>query len=138
MRQGGGRGISLGMRIIPKGLAGIVPIEIPIKRSPHAILIDDDNLVHMTWLESAREKRSELLTFKSPKEFFDAASNLEPSTPIYIDSDLGDGLKGEIIAKDIYALGFQNIYLASGHSREHFAISSMPWIRDVVGKDPAL
>jgi hypothetical protein len=132
------RCLELGVRIIPKGLAGIVPIEFTVKRTPNAVLIDDDSLVHLTWLESARENHAELMTFKSPQDFFDAAPDLEPNTPIYIDSDLGRGLKGEVVAKDIYSLGFENIYLASGFPAEHFPAHEFPWIRNFVGKEPAV
>jgi signal transduction histidine kinase len=132
---------ALDMKIVPKGLAGIAPVEISTvrpKRTPKAVLIDDDTLVRLTWLESARETQSELLAFKTPQEFFDAAPDLEPNTPIYIDSDLGLGVKGELIAKDIFALGFENIYLASGFPKEHFTRHDLTWVRDVVGKDPVV
>jgi hypothetical protein len=108
------------------------------KRAPKAVLIDDDHLVRLTWLESAKEAKSELLAFTSPEEFFNAAHDLEPNTPIYIDSDLGLEQKGERIAKEIFALGFENIYLASGLPKEHFSHADLTWVRDVVGKDPAV
>ncbi|HAF95740.1 MAG: hypothetical protein A2X34_10535 [Elusimicrobia bacterium GWC2_51_8] len=56
------------------------------------------------------------------------------STPIYIDSELGEGVKGEDIAKTIHACGFETIYLETGHPPERFA--GMPWIKEVISKDP--
>ena len=53
---------------------------------------------------------------------------------IYVDSNLGNGVKGEEIAKQISDLGFENIYLCTGYRSSDFA--KMPWIKDILGKDP--
>jgi hypothetical protein len=37
-------------------------------------------------------------------------------------------------AKDLHALGFSEIYLATGHQASLFG--SMPWIKSIVGKEP--
>ncbi|MBF0104292.1 MAG: hypothetical protein HQM16_03085 [Deltaproteobacteria bacterium] len=70
----------------------------------------------------------------NPDDFFKQADQFSKDTPVYIDSSLGDGVKGEAVAKAIYALGFKKIYLATGYKKDHFG--EMPWITDVVGKAP--
>jgi signal transduction histidine kinase len=99
-----------------------------------AVLIDDDALVHMTWKVAARTKGIALKAFKSPDDFLANLETFPKDTPIYIDSDLGSGIKGEDIAKTIHAKGFATIYLETGHSPGSF--QKMPWIKEVISKDP--
>ena len=51
-----------------------------------------------------------------------------------IDSDLGDGIKGEEIARTIYEKGFKTIYLETGHPPGSFP--KMPWIKEIISKEP--
>ncbi len=104
--------------------------------SPHAVLIDDDPLVHTCWQLVAKQEDAELLGVHSAREFFQIAPQLNRNTPIYIDSDLGPGLSGEWIAKEIYALGFKELHLQTG--RDPLSFGTMPWIKTVAGKDPPI
>jgi len=140
------------IRMIPKGLAGLVPItaassvqrianseEIEKKTidstpaSGVEVLLDDDALVHMTWKMSARNNGITLKAFKAPVEFLSSLEAFPKDTPIYLDSELGEGLKGEDIAKDLWEKGFTGIYLETGHPPERF--SHLPWLK-VIGKEP--
>jgi hypothetical protein len=56
------------------------------------------------------------------------------STAIYIDSNLGNGEKGEKLASRIYDSGFRNIYIATGDHPDRF--SSLPQIKGIVGREP--
>ncbi|MBI4655550.1 MAG: hypothetical protein HY746_02260, partial [Elusimicrobia bacterium] len=51
-----------------------------------------------------------------------------------IDSELGDGIKGEDIAKTLNEKGFSNIYLETGHPAENFA--HLSFIKKVISKEP--
>ena len=51
---------------------------------------------------------------------------------MYIDSDLGKGLKGEELSKGIFDLGFKNIYLATGKRKVDIKVPY--WIKKVQGK----
>ncbi|HAH31590.1 MAG TPA: hypothetical protein DCL44_04685 [Elusimicrobia bacterium] len=143
----------LQMRMIPKGLAGLVPVTAEnrgerigereetakqaIGSTPASgveVLLDDDALVHMTWKMAARTNGIILKAFKAPADFLSSLETFPKDTPIYIDSELGEGIKGEDIAKTIHARGFKTIYLETGHQPEHFA--GMPWITKVLSKDP--
>ncbi|HBA60378.1 MAG TPA: hypothetical protein DCZ92_06105 [Elusimicrobia bacterium] len=98
-----------------------------------AILLDDDMLVHMNWKMAAKAAGVEFKAYKTPPEFYAAIEALPKDTPIYIDSELGDGLKGEDIAKDLHAKGFTALTMATGHAPEKFA--AHPWLK-VAGKKP--
>ncbi|OGR98493.1 MAG: hypothetical protein A2V88_05980 [Elusimicrobia bacterium RBG_16_66_12] len=140
--------LRLKARMIPKGLAGFVPIQVqretgagecgPVGESERldAVLIDDDALTRMNWKMAATQ------VGKSFKAYADAASFLadldadaiSTDTPIYIDSNLSDGVKGEDVAREIRRRGFLEIRLATGHAPSTFP--AMPHIREIVGKTP--
>lgn len=125
--------LRLNVRMIPKGLAGFVPIAHPLSQRPDAVLIDDDHLVHTVWKVAARTNGKALDAFSTPREFLASVGRLDKSTPIYVDSKLGEGVRGEEFAKELHEQGFKNLYLATGHHA--VALPTMPWIKEVVGKD---
>ena len=99
-----------------------------------AVLIDDDLLIHLTWKSVAKAAGKSLLCFASVDEFIKNTQNLPRDTVIYVDSNLGKGIKGEVAAEKISELGFAHICLATGYSADSF--SKFPWIKQIVGKDP--
>lgn len=125
----------LGLKIIPKSF---VP-HIIIKNSdnpkdPAIILIDDDEMIRAAWTLAATSSGTPLSTFASSDEFHQVINNYTKQTLIYIDSDLGNSKKGELYAKELYDLGYTEIYLATGHSRDLF--EKIWWIKSIVGKEP--
>ena len=98
-----------------------------------AVLLDDDMLVHMNWKLAAKAAGVVLKAYKIPEDFTAGIETLAKDTPIYIDSDLGDGIKGENIAKELHAKGFTGLTMATGHGPEEFA--HLPWLK-VTGKEP--
>ena len=129
------RASSLGVRILPKSLAPFVPIEIEKKSVKyHAVLIDDDELVRMTWRMAANEQGKDLVCFSDPSEFFAVAAKINPSTPIYVDVSLGNGVRGEDVAQRASELGFTEIRLATGY--EASALQVPPCVQSVISKDP--
>lgn len=123
------------LKLIPKGMAGFVPIAVeqPLK-SVDAILIDDDPLIHMMWAASARRHGLRLDLFSSSAEFRTAVPSIDRATSVYIDSSLSGGEKGEALAKELSEMGFTELYLATGYSPEQFP--PMPWIKGILGKEP--
>gem|GEM_PF-1623206 len=156
----------LGVSLIPKGLAGFVPMAVSgvlnassnradsengqftrgsevissSERPPmDAILIDDDELVHLSWRYAAKRVGRTLVGFKDADSFFSASGQLDRCVPLYIDSCLGKGtdgrdVLGQEIARRVSEMGFQEIYLATGLAPE--SLGAMPWIKGVRGKDP--
>jgi FixJ family two-component response regulator len=97
-----------------------------------AILIDDDELVRLVWQFQAKEAGVQLLTYNDPNEVDFLAVNLD--TPIYLDSELENGVKGENVAHKLHLQGFQNIYLATGYNPEDF--KHLTFLKGVIGKSP--
>ena len=98
------------------------------------ILIDDDKLVHINWRMYCEKNGFSFHGFKSIAEFLKVAQTFDKSTRIYIDSNLGDGIKGEIESEKIYLLGFLNLYIATGYEKRD--IDKPAWIKEVYSKSP--
>ncbi|MEW6057487.1 MAG: hypothetical protein AB1540_12820 [Bdellovibrionota bacterium] len=99
-----------------------------------AVLLDDDFLVHMTWKMVAKRLGKNLTVFESVEKLRENLAHIPKSTPVYIDSGLGNGVRGEDIAQQLFKDGYQNLYLATGRSLEE--LPELPWIKKVVGKEP--
>ena len=87
----------------------------------------------MTWEMSAEEHGVDLQAFTDPAEFLSMLDNFPKDIPLYIDSDLGEKIKGESIAVELKEKGFSNICLATAHPPEKFA--HLPWLK-VITKEP--
>ena len=98
------------------------------------VLIDNDNLIHALWQRECKKHDIEINTFFSIASFCESASDFESETPIFLDSDLGDGIKGEKDGVKIFELGFSNITLQTGHDPHDLDIPN--WISAVQGKRP--
>jgi signal transduction histidine kinase len=118
-----------------KGTA--VLIELPraaVRRAGGTVvLLDDDMLVHMNWKLAAKAAGFELKAYKTPEDFAAGLAGLPKDTPIFIDSDLGNDIKGEDLAKDLHEKGFTDLTMATGHGPEKFA--GLAWLK-VSGKEP--
>ena len=60
--------------------------------------------------------------------------NLKLVTVSIEDSDLGEEIKGEYIAKNLYDQGYKNVYLATGYHPSDF--DHLKWLKGVIGKTP--
>lgn len=129
-------------RLIPKGLAGSVPMSVD-SASPaeahererlDAALIDDDPLTRMVWENAASDLGKRLRTFSTLAEFFKAADGFDRATPVYVDSNLGGGVEGAEESRRIHEMGFGEIYLATGRDPGQF--TRFTHLRGVIGKEP--
>jgi hypothetical protein len=77
----------------------------------------------------------ELDCFYTIVEFIKVATDYVKNTKIFIDSNLADGIKGEIESEKIADLGFSELYLATGYSASD--IDKPSWIKEIVGKRAA-
>ena len=144
------------LKIVPKNIASSIPINIigaVMTIAPHAskkpaepisgekqkvdlVLIDDDNEVIAAWRDKAKHENKKLVTFSSIKAFLKEADQYDRKTKICVDSDLGNGIKGEIASEDIAKLGFKRIHLCTGYSSSPERFAKYPWIIGIQGKDP--
>lgn len=122
-----------GIKMIPKESVLNISVTFAKNETPKRIvLIDDDRFTHLNWKRSAKNNGIELLSFYSVEDFLNKSHVVDLDTPIYVDSNLGDGLKGEILSEAIYNNGFKNIILATGAKKEDITIPF--WIKKVQGK----
>lgn len=98
-----------------------------------AVLIDDDPLARLTWKTAAARAGKKFHGFASAGEFLAMVESIDRSTPVYIDAELGDGVKGDLESVKIHGLGFRDIFLATGHPPETF--TGLKHLRGVVGKE---
>lgn len=124
---------NLGIRILPKSMISSVSI-LPMKNYD-AVLIDDDELVHLIWRTFANEKGKTVGLFKTYEEFLIASTNIEREVNIYVDVNLGNGVDGIQSTLKIHDLGFTCIHLTTGYEAGSLEIPG--FIKGVVGKDPA-
>lgn len=130
----------LNIKLIPKSMAGLIPISIEKSKLKYDwILIDDDTLMQQTWNIQAREINVKFIGFLNFNEFKLNQDLFDLDSTIYIDSMLGRDsvgveIKGEHLAEEIFLSGFQHIYITTGQSPD--LIQKNKYIKGVLGKAP--
>lgn len=127
---------TLGMKIIPKFFAEHTRIDVLPKMTSASeiVFIDDYALLTEIWKESAENAGKSINVFTNPNDFIGNLNAYSKDTLIYIDSDLGDNLKGENVAKTLHEQNYRNIILTTGYPKENF--KHVTWVKDVVEKNP--
>ena len=123
-----------GIPLVDKGMVGFIPISIEQEGKPKVVLIDDDKIMHMGWQMEAKNHAIDLSCFFTIDDFLQVANEFPKTTDVFVDSNLGNDIKGEVESKKIADLGFQNIYLATGYAPKEF--EKPEWIKEVRGKKP--
>lgn len=128
--------ISLGIRMIPKHMIASISIENESTTSIiQYVLIDDDELVRMTWGISATNSNIKIDCYPDYETFSLKKHQYNLITAaIYIDSNLANNINGEDIAKTLFNDGFKNIYLATGYEKDRF--KDLTFLSGVQGKTP--
>jgi signal transduction histidine kinase len=116
----------------------IVKINIPIftiinNLESCIVLIENDELSSFNWSYKAKKKNLNFTAYKSPDDFFKNLNLYKKDTLFFIDSELDD-TKGEDIALKLFELGFTELYLTTGYSKDRF--SHLKFIKDVIDKTP--
>lgn len=123
----------LGVGIVPKSMAAFVPLSVvdpPLK--PDFILIDDDPLVQLSWRLAAESSNQSMLGYSNADGFFKNSDQFDLSVPVYVDVSLGEGISGEGVARKIFDLGFNNVFLTTGYEAERYR--HLTFLKGVVGK----
>ena len=97
------------------------------------ILLDNDELVSMTWELKAKKAKIDLFIFKNSNDLLNSINKFNHESQFYIDSEL-DSEKGEDVAFKLFNLGFNNLFICSGHPPEKF--SHLSYIKKVITKSP--
>lgn len=124
-----------GIQTFPKQMLNHLSLKVLVSPNrPGAVLIDDDSIVRAAWTQAANKAGSSVQTYPDVKAFLSDHENLDRRTHIYIDSYLGHGIKGEILAKTIYDLGFHEIHLTTAYSSTE--LPDFKWIKTIRSKTP--
>jgi len=124
--------LKLKMKMMPKPFVKIAFIN--ILKKVDLIFIDDDESMTDIWKDKAKLVGKNIDIFNNIRDFMHIFHLYDKNTLIYIDSSLGENLKGEDFAKVLYDHHYQNIILATGYDRESF--KKPYWLKDVVDKYP--
>lgn len=121
------------------GFGTTVSIQIPIKffeniKYLDLVFIDDEELHRTTWSFWAETENKTIKTFSSVTEFLSQADSFPKDVKIFLDSDLGDGTKGQDYGAAIKELGFKSVYLTTGYT--HIKPINAPDFDGIIGKDP--
>jgi len=131
------RCLKQGIKLLPKSLVNYVKvIKDSRERATLTVLIDDDKLIRYNWLSFCEKKGIPFKYFKSIEAFLEVADSIQKDAKIYIDSDLGNNIRGEVESEKIFKLGFKNLFLATGYEKEF--INKPKWILDVHSKSPEI
>jgi hypothetical protein len=63
----------------------------------------------------AESKNVKLYIFETYQQLKNKLPSLSQETLFYIDIELGDDINGINVAKELYQIGFRELYLATGH-----------------------
>jgi len=99
------------------------------------ILVDDDELVQLTWKITAKTKGIELIQYNCPTRLIEQMPQLDQSTPIYIDQNFtNDSIDGLSLAKTLYNAGFNSLHLVTGYESAEFEQTGI--FQSIGGKKP--
>ncbi len=120
--------LNVGTTIIIK-----LPLAEKIDEKETYILLDDDELVRITWNSRAKKAGLNLLTYSTSEDLLKSLNQLPKNSIFYIDSELGFE-KGEAVAKQLFDKGYLNLCMSTGHSKERF--DHLNYIQKVISKTP--
>ncbi len=127
--------LEIGVKVIPESMIEQIPIScgsLPV--SVDAVLLDDDELVHLVWDAVARRSGGNLIHYYEPEKFLDGIESLDRKSIIFLDAHLGNGVSGEGLVPKIHEMGFEKIYITTGYEAERF--DRISGLSGVVGKEP--
>ena len=122
--------LNSGIRLLPKTMIRSVPV---FSNDKKVVLIDDDELIQIGWRRSGKKMGYDVQTFTTIEDFLKSSTQFKKETPIFIDSNLGNGIRGEIESEKIHKLGFEKLYLATGYQKSEIKVPD--WILEVFSKN---
>lgn len=104
-----------GIKLLPKTIINYIKINVT---PPSVILIDDDKLIRVDWKTYFESTGTPFKSFATIDKFIEESSSIEKESIIYIDSSLGNGVRGEVESEKLYNLGFLNLFLSTGYQKD--------------------
>ncbi len=136
----------LGIKLLPKAMAPFLGELLYSKMTSRPatplssrekidfVLIDDDVLIREVWKQAAKHSGQRGLFFDSASSAqsflgsaqFIAENGLTKSTPIFVDFSLSPlDLSAREILESLHQLGYEELYVATGHDPSHPAVVSL-------------
>lgn len=116
------------------GKGTCVSLMLPIFNArPDFIFIDDSVYLTDAWKAQATLNHQHIVILNTITQVNRCIDYFDKDTLLYVDSHLGEDIKGEDFAKTLYEKGFKSIHLCTGMDASEF--SEMPWIKKIVGKE---
>ena len=103
-------------------------------RKYDAVVIDDDTLIHSAWKAASKQHGKTLVCFRSAEAFWAASELIDLDSRIFVDVNLGDGVRGEGVAEQLISEGYTCVYLSTGENAED--VKAPHGLKAVIGKDP--
>lgn len=101
----------------------------------HYILVDDDELVRLTWESVAKKNKINFSSYSTTGQLVEVIDQFSLNETIfYLDSQLGNNERGEDFARFLHAKGFKSIYMTSGNSADFF--QELNFLKGVKDKSP--
>ena len=119
------------IKLLPKSMIEFVEIN---TTKPFVVLIDDERLVHIDWFNYFKSLEIDFKPYYKVEDFISDSANIPKDALIYVDSNLGYGIRGEDEAKNIFLLGFHEISITTGYSKN--LIRKINFIKKVIDKNP--
>jgi signal transduction histidine kinase len=129
---GGGLDFETSTEIGTKVTITIPTASVKSAEQPDFVLVDNEEMIRVSWQLSAKSHGKVCRAFSSMEDFLKSAHMISKTTPVFLDSDLGGGQKGQDYAPLLREMGFQKIILATAYEKLHG--SSLPFIDRVVSK----
>ncbi len=106
------------------GVGTQVILRVPIKTSEpvsdvDVCLVENEKMNQMMWEIGASSLGLKCKIFSSIDELLGTAESISKSVPIFLDSDLGQGIRGQDYAGVLREMGFQKIFLATSYIELH-------------------
>lgn len=109
------------IKLISKMLGEYIKIKVQSnQREFDAVYVEDEVYLLKLWELTAKKAGKNILTVSSYDELHPYLSDLDQSTPIYLDHELKTGPTGYDISKKLFKKGFDHLFLTSYHNRDLF------------------
>jgi PAS domain S-box-containing protein len=112
------RGDSLGVKILPKAFIESVQIifegESLLPSAANIVVLDDEKYFADHIGDILRSKGMEVDVYCDPRDFMKNLLRYDPNTKVIVDNYFQGGMSGEVLAKELFEKGFENICLLSG------------------------
>jgi len=124
---------ALGVRLLPKGLAHAVPIEIKTHEVYDALFIGKNLMQQMHWKLSAQEHNKNIYSYDSVEAFVYHARFIDSHVPVYIEESFLEKKYLELLRQTLTQYGFTTVYIIA---KAPSKASSLPWISGVIDSTP--